>query len=367
MIGLTIGLLINEWGAEALIPVAVGGGAAFLLIYPTMILRKYVGIIINVLDDVASTSASFTEAGRWLDGEVVAFPAADGHPLEGVLMNHPGDQAARGMIVFAHEFGSDRGSCLRYMAGLLDAGYDVFTFDFRGHGASQPEHGYKPRQWPSDRERDDLRGAIGFVLQLLAERGRPGEVGLFGLSRGGGAALLAAVGMPQVNAIITDGAYSSDTTMEYLMRRFARTFAKIQVVARNHPAFVWRILRWLLFRECRRRFHCDFPSVRKAVSQLGDTPILFIHGGRDSYIPIEQSQDLYDLARGPRELWIVRGARHNQSVVLQPKLYATRLRNFFDKHLGGSTSCETPCGRWDESCEALAHPNARVLVGSGSA
>ena len=47
-------------------------------------------------------------------------------------------------------------------------------------------------------------------------------------------------------------------------------------------------------------------------------PILFIHGGRDSYIPVEQSRLLYAQSAQPRYLWIVPGAKHNQSVVVEP-------------------------------------------------
>ena len=240
------------------------------------------------------------------------------------------------MVVFGHEFGSDRTSCLRYCRPLLDAGYDVFAFDFRGHGLSAPEEGYRPRQWPSDRERADMLGAIVFVSEYLEQHDRPRGIGLFGISRGGGAAILAAAEVDNVRAIVTDGAFSSDTTLEYLMRRFATIFARIRVVAKNHPPVFWRFLRWLLFRECHRKFGCRFPSVRKAVVRMGAKPILLIHGEKDSYIPIAQSQMLYDLAPGPKALWIVPGAKHNQSVIVRPEEYARRLTSFFDEHLTGS-------------------------------
>jgi len=325
---------IHPWmwtlGGVSAIALILGG----LLIYSALVLRRYVRIMINILDDVAPTPENGgNDIQRW-NGEEVSFRAVDGHRLEGTILSHrDADRLPIGMVVFAHEFGTDRACCLRYCRPLLDAGYDVFSFDFRGHGASAPEEGYRPRQWPSDRERNDMLGAIAFISSYLEQQDRPCDIGVFGISRGGGAAILAAAAVGNVRAIVTDGAFSSDTTLEYLMRRFATIFARIRVVAENHPPLFWRFLRWLLFRECARRFKCRFPSVRKAVVRMGCKPILLIHGEKDSTIPIAQSQALYDLALGPKSLWIVPGASHNHSVVVAPKLYADRILHFFDEYL----------------------------------
>ncbi|MCH7595659.1 MAG: alpha/beta fold hydrolase [Planctomycetes bacterium] len=326
----------------------------FLLLYARAVLSKYVRIMINILDDVAPTVENGCNGGANgqedapLNVDEVTFRATDGHLLGGMILTAQqvdpnGDRsnhsraiaipAYRGTVVFAHEFGTDRASCVRYCRALLEAGFDVFAFDFRGHGGSAEERGYRPRQWPSDRELADMLGAIAFIGSHLEGRGLPRDIGLFGLSRGAGAAILASVGIDSVRAIVTDGAYSSDTVLEYLMRRFATIFARIRVVAENHPPVFWRFLRWLLFRECARRFNCHFPSVRKAVVRLGRRPILLIHGEKDSYIPIVQSQMLFDLARGPKSLWIVPGATHNQGVLVQPTEYARRVLAFFEEHL----------------------------------
>ena len=301
------------------------------LIYPTLVLRKYIRIMINILDDVAPVPENGGGETLPLDGEEVSFRATDGHRLEGVILSARSVDPPVGMIVFAHEFGSDRRSCLRYCQPLLDAGYDVFAFDFRGHGGSPAEAGYRPRQLASDRERADMLGAIAFIDSYLEMLQRPRDIGVFGLSRGAAAAILASVGIDGVKAIVTDGAFSNDTTMEFMIRRFATIFARIRVVAERHPPVFWRFLRWLLFRACARKFGCRFPSIRRAIVRLGIKPLLLIHGEKDSIIPIGQSQDLYDLARGPKQLWIVPGAKHNQSVWTQPITYGRRLVRFFDE------------------------------------
>ena len=247
----------------------------------------------------------------------------------------------------------DRWSCYRYGRPLRASGYDVFAFDFRGHGESPPAEGYKPRQFPSDREQCDMLGAIAYVEEYLEERGRPREVGLFGLSRGGGAALLASVGIDSVKAIVVDGAFCSDRVMEFLIKRWANIFAKLRFVYENHPPTFWRFLRWLIMVEAETTFHCKYPSVRKATQRLRTKPIFFIHGERDSYIPVEQTQMLYNLASEPKYLWTVPGARHNQSVNQQPVEYGRRVVEFFDRHLAG---IEPEPRLYPEAMSDLAQP-----------
>jgi fermentation-respiration switch protein FrsA (DUF1100 family) len=324
-------LLAGQWVWAPAFPALL-----LLLLYPVAVLRKYVRIMINMLDDHAPEVENGGTDSANLMGEEVCFRAVDGHRLEGEIITGDPTGPSRGMVIFAHEFGSERSSCKYYCRPLLERGYDVFSFDFRGHGASAPEEGYRPRQWPSDRERADMLGAIAFIGSRLEEQGRSREVGLFGPSRGAGAAILASVGIDSVRAIVTDGVFSSDTTLEYLMKRFATIFARIRIVAEHHPPMFWRFLRWLLFRECRRKFNCHFPSVRKAIQRLGRRPILFIHGAKDSYIPVAQSQKLYELAHGPKEIWVVPGAKHNQSILVDPDAYARRVVHFFDAHLSSS-------------------------------
>ncbi|MCC7293134.1 MAG: alpha/beta fold hydrolase [Phycisphaerales bacterium] len=320
-------------------------GILVLLVYPAVVLRKYVRIMINIIDEQAPDCEPDPRNGNGLHGEDVEFRAADGHLLRGEMLRGNPDRPQRGVVIFAHEFDSDRRSCLRYGRFLLAYGYDLFTFDFRGHGQSAHETGYKPRQFPSDRERSDMLGAIAFVGEWLEQQGRPREVGLFGVSRGAGAAILASAHTDHVKAIILDSAFSSDTTLEYFMKRFATIFAKIRVVAENHPPMFWRFLRWLLFRECRRRYGGSFPSVRRAMRKLGRRPVLLIHGGKDSYIPTAQSQLLYDSAYGPKQLWIVPNAKHNLSALAEPEAYQRRVIDFLDEHLYGVSPVPAPANR----------------------
>jgi alpha-beta hydrolase superfamily lysophospholipase len=268
-----------------------------------------------------------------LHGEVVRFRSFDGTSLRGMHLMTPNRSAYKGTVLFCHEFHSDMYSCARYARPLIDSGFDVFTFDFRGHGESSCPGRYRPLQWPSDKDMQDVLGACAYVESQLAAEGKPPEVGLFGISRGAGAGLLAASITPSIKAIVTDGAFSTETTLTALMRRWASIFARIRLVYENHTESFWRSLLWLILKLAQPKMGCRYLSVRKALREMEPRPILFVHGERDSYIHFDQTQMLYDLAPSPKYLWVVEGAKHNQSVIVEPRRYAQRTVAFFRKYL----------------------------------
>jgi pimeloyl-ACP methyl ester carboxylesterase len=205
-----------------------------LVVVPLMVILKYVRISLNIMRTTKPPLARGPLDFDRMPGEQVHFLAYDGLPLSGMLVAAAGS-AKRGLIIFAHEFCSDMYSCARYCRPLRDAGYDILTFDFRGHGQSPCPAGYTPRQWVTDRELDDMRGAVAFAESYLRDAGRPVRIGVFGISRGACAAILTAQENPAVQALVSDGGFSTDTTIEYFMKRWAYIFARVRFVYENHP------------------------------------------------------------------------------------------------------------------------------------
>jgi len=161
-------------------------------------------------------------------------------------------------------------------------------------------------------------------------------VGFFGISRGAGAAIIAAAqgrSILPVQAVLADGAFSTDTTLEWFMKRWVHIFARVRFVYERHRPFFWHFLRWLLLKFARVRFNCGFPSVRRTIKHSNNIPTFFIHGAKDSYIQPEHTRLLFDQARPPRYLWIVPEAKHNQSFMAEPELYKARTVGFFIKHM----------------------------------
>jgi uncharacterized protein len=58
-------------------------------------------------------------------------------------------------------------------------------------------------------------------------------------------------------------------------------------------------------------------------------PLLFIHGDRDSIVPLELGRALFNAAREPKAFWIVPGADHNDLVEAAGPQYRERLREFY--------------------------------------
>lgn len=58
-------------------------------------------------------------------------------------------------------------------------------------------------------------------------------------------------------------------------------------------------------------------------------PLLFIHGDRDSIVPLELGRALFRAAREPKAFWTVPGADHNDLVEAAGPRYRERLREFY--------------------------------------
>jgi len=326
-------VLAWRWIGQNWAALAIAATCLSLLVFVTLLLAKYVRICLNIFVDTHPPLSMGPLDFRRLEGEQVRFRSFDGTSLRGMHLDTPNRAGRKGTIVFCHEFGSDMYSCARYARPLIDAGFDVFTFDFRGHGESSCPGRYRPLQWPSDKELGDVLGACAYVESALEAEGLPPRVGVFGVSRGAGAALLAAATDPNIRVVVCDGAFSTDTTIIALMKRWAYIFARVKLVYENHPESFWKALLWLLMRFGQPKMGCRFPSVRKALRDMQPRPILFIHGQKDSYIREEQTRLLYELAPEPKYLWIVENAKHNQSVIVRPREYAARTIAMFRKYL----------------------------------
>ncbi len=331
----------GDWLGENWAFLAIGLTCLSVLGFTVYILTKYVRIILNLFMDTQPPLSMGPLDFKTCNGEIVRFRSFDGTSLRGMHVRAPNRSQCKGTIVFCHEFSSDMYSCGRYARHLIDAGFDLFTFDFRSHGESSSSGKYKPIQWPSDKEMEDVLGACGYIESVLTAKGEPADIGIFGISRGAGAALLAAASDTNIKAIICDGAFSTDTTIVSLMKKWAKIFARIRLAYENHPDAFWHFLLWLTMRFAQPKMGCKFLSVRKALKEMQPRPIMFIHGKSDSYIRVDQSEILYAAAPSPKYMWVVPKAKHNQSVLIDPDQYSQRTIAFFRRYLADESISET--------------------------
>lgn len=259
------------------------------------------------------------------DAEPFSVRTRDGITLRGCLYRHT-EQTPRGLIVFCPEFASNHRSAMLYCSALSRAGFHVLTFDFRNHGDSDSMPGYEPLHWLTKYEVLDLNAVIDHVYSRPDLNELP--LGLFGISRGGGAALYVAARRPEVQQVATEGAF----TTEMLMMSHARHFIPIIV-----PALVAKIIpdwhikmtvamaRWI----SQRRRHCHYVTLERVLPKLANKPALIIAGQRDTYVLADVAQGLVRLIGQPQALWTVAKAKHNLARSVNPAEYDRRLVEFF--------------------------------------
>lgn len=255
----------------------------------------------------------------------VNLKTRDGVSIKGFFL--PGKETQGRTVVFCHEIGAGAASFQKYVYFLRDNGFNVFTFDFRGHGLSGNSEGYVPRQWPTNYELKDLSAVFRYLQKNKEVDAK--RIGLFGVSKGAGTALVGAARYPDVKAVVSDGAFSTSfTVIDYIQK-----WIPIYIPFSGLPYFLqWFLCRWTLF-VLARKFHCRFCSLEKSLPKLKQKAALIIHGERDNYILATQSKRLFDLIRGPKEHWVVPKARHNESVKVVPDEYSQRVISFFEKYL----------------------------------
>ena len=62
-----------------------------------------------------------------------------------------------------------------------------------------------------------------------------------------------------------------------------------------------------------------------------NTPILFIHGDKDDFVPESMCEKLYDSANCIKEKLIISGAGHTDSKYKEPNTYYNKIFEFIDK------------------------------------
>ena len=297
----------------------------------------YVGKIVAVFEQGPPVGA--VPASPDPDVEVVRFPTSDGLTLAGSL--HRGrQQPARGVVLFCPEFDGSHWSAANYCAGLLQADFDVFAFDFRNQGESDPQPGYRPLHWLTSYEVSDVNAAINYIGSRPDLRDLP--LGLFGMSRGAGAALAAAATHPKIACIACDGAFTTMGLAVHYTRRWATLYVPAWLL-KLLP--VWHLRQTVVLARWRSQIRkgCRYTLLEKLFPRLRDRSVLLIAGQRDNYVPSEVTEILHrGLSPACGEIWFVPGARHNMARQSDPETYDRHLVRFFSQMTADVTADSCP-------------------------
>ena len=247
-----------------------------------------------------------------LEAETVRFPSSDGLELEGWKI--PGNPA-RPWLILCHGVGSNRSDLLDIAAGLHRRGFNLFLFDFRGHGGSEGRT--TSFGW---REQRDLEGALSFLGRQTDVPERP--YGVYGISMGAVVAILVAARDERLGAVAVDSPY-----------------ADLDDSLGRHLGLLYRLPRgpflWFVTTTYRLRFGVwpSRVSPRSAAPALSPRPLLLIQGAEDARMPRHGAEEILKASGEPKELWMIRGAGHLEGYSLDPAGYLDRLSRFFELHL----------------------------------
>ncbi|MET0316448.1 MAG: alpha/beta hydrolase [Rhodococcus fascians] len=221
-----------------------------------------------------SREVPYTPAIAGLDYVELDFDASDGVALHGWWM--PTTAKKRGHILFAHGNGGSITDRILHAHLLVDAGFDVLLFDYRGYGRSTG----RPTEAGTYLDARAARTA------LLARDGvDPERVFYLGESLGGGVVVELATEFPPAGVILTSA------------------FSSVRDVAKVH----FRLLPTPLVPDA-------YPSAER-LATLG-VPVLIQHGADDELVPVEQARHNFRTAAQPKRLQIVDGAGHNDLVLV---------------------------------------------------
>jgi len=161
------------------------------------------------------------------------------------------------------------------------------------------------------------------------------QLGVFGVSKGGGLAISAAARSKRIKAVITDGACPVSETIKDYIKKWASIYIESEFVLRHlMPDFIVGFLSCSSIHFSAVKLRSRILSVENDVRRV-KPPIFLIHGGADLYIRPDHAKYLHDRAKSAgKQLWVVPGAAHNDAVVAEPEQYQNRVLNFFRGHLG---------------------------------
>ena len=165
-------------------------------------------------------------------------------------------------------------------------------------------------------ERFDCREWLQWIEQT---QGGELPVYLAGVSMGAATVLMAAgLDLPRcVRGIVADCAFTSP---EAIWRHVARRNLRLSYDLRS-PA---------IDRICRKKLRMgagEYSTV-EALKE-SELPVLFIHGTRDHFVPVEMTYENYCACRGPKRLFVVPGADHGMSYLVDRPGYEAAMAEFW--------------------------------------
>lgn len=218
--------------------------------------------------------------------EEVRFKTRDGLTLIGWFL--PAQGPALGTVLQLHGNAENISTHFTSLAWMPARGFNVFIFDYRGYGASGGEPSLEGAQI-------DIEAAVQTLLARTdIDRDR---IVMYGQSLGGALAayyVAHSQHRDRLRALVLESTFSD--YVDIVREKFADHW------------FSWPF-QWLPQLTVDDRF-----SPLPTMASISPLPLLVLHGDQDRIVPMHHGKRLYEAALEPKQLWIVPGAGHIQTM-----------------------------------------------------
>ncbi|UFU01325.1 alpha/beta hydrolase [Radiobacillus kanasensis] len=216
--------------------------------------------------------------------------------------------------IVAHGYTGEAADMTRYVRHFYEQGFHVIAPDLRGHGKSEGD--YIGMGW---HDRMDMMQWIDEIIQ----KDPNAEIALFGVSMGGATVMMTSgENLPSnVKVIVEDCGYAtvSDVFIYQLKDLFGLPEFPVMQAANTVT-------------KMRAGYDLYEASAVKQVAR-SKTPMLFIHGDADTFVPYEMLNEVYEAANVDKEKLVIEGAGHGDAEKVDPELYWDTVWGFVGKYM----------------------------------
>lgn len=264
----------------------------------------------KVIEETKKTEQELVE--KWLQNisnKKVEVKAEDGITLRGT--EYVIDEKSNQWVIVLHGYRSEPDSVISIGMHFSEQGYNVLIPSMRACSESDGE--YIGMGWL---DKDDLKCWINLVI----EQNEKAQIILHGSSMGAATVLMASGDNLPVNvkAIVADSGYTSVWDI----------FASEAKARFNLPTFpVLNMFR--IVANIRAKYDIKEASALKQVEK-SKTPILFIHGDADDFVPEYMCEQLYEAANCQKDKLIIHDAGHTESKYKEPLTYYNKVFEFIN-------------------------------------